>query len=742
MARKQSRAERLRQKQIHYAKMERQEKAALEVAEAAVERQRKAPAEIVSDSQQPRFSQTHEGAFFALSKWAEEIEAEWDSRPYNVNSTDRDQWLQTVWLRVPYWSSLVSQMCMINSNRHWEMIGGRNQVRKYSYILNNSDGGAGWARYVQRESLSFYNTDMQALTEVARSGDSYIDKNGVVYRAPMSDIYFLDSARCYLTGNVLQPLVYKPASGTMQKWNPWDYFRTTNLVSDVETMNGLAYCATSLAIEMIRLLYAVTKYDQEKLYARVPKGFLLFKNFSEADVKNTLTSGSLELDALGRRYFSQAYIIGGDDSSDIVQVPISSWPDSFERTDFVNEAMYTFGMILGVSARDLLWPVSMGSLGSGHETETQHKSSTSRGLFSFARSHQEMLQRELPETLTFEYDETDSEGELIEQQVNAAKIANVVSLYTASDGARSLMSFDEARQQLVDFGIIPAEWTIANEDVQVTDVEDESLEEETPEDALMENLRVRRAIETFPEQPIIRMRWERGRLKERILWTHRERRFQIVMSGLKQRTIAQVTSEYADRLRNLIQSAWNLLDYSGLSYAQAAPGLIENARTQHKRMVRTLGPEAYAEGAREGGLPPDELDDEDRRAIKDWVGTQLPHVNDFVKAAIEAGKPEGNREEILQRIDLWVGAMTSLGQSGILAANKNQMLTFDGQDGHENCKTCRKLKGQRHRARWWRKNGLEPTIQNSANFECGIFNCRHGLKNDAGEWIITPNNGG
>jgi len=58
------------------------------------------------------------------------------------------------------------------------------------------------------------------------------------------------------------------------------------------------------------------------------------------------------------------------------------------------------------------------------------------------------------------------------------------------------------------------------------------------------------------------------------------------------------------------------------------------------------------------------------------------------------------------------------------AANYD-MLFLDGDDGLDTCSTCQRLKGQKHRAKWWVSRGYVPGPAN--NYECHGFRCRHAL---------------
>jgi len=87
------------------------------------------------------------------------------------------------------------------------------------------------------------------------------------------------------------------------------------------------------------------------------------------------------------------------------------------------------------------------------------------------------------------------------------------------------------------------------------------------------------------------------------------------------------------------------------------------------------------------------------------------------------------------RADGYAATLDSIYNEAKTRGAGNMMLTFGGQDGHSPgfpCRTCRKLKGQRHRASWWTKRGYIPYPGNE-NFDCGAWQCRHFLFTDDGK---------
>lgn len=161
----------------------------------------------------------------------------------------------------------------------------------------------------------------------------------------------------------------------------------------------------------------------------------------------------------------------------------------------------------------------------------------------------------------------------------------------------------------------------------------------------------------------------------------------------------------------------------------------------HKALIKRDAHEAYTEGMREGGVrdPEAEMEDEDDSAIDDWIEDQVQYTSDFAKDVAEVSKLKSDekttqRDIMLARVDDWVASLKFIGQKGYLSAKGNLPLTFDGDDGKENCATCSKYKGQRHRKSWWEKRGL--LDRPNGNYDCGRFNCQHSFRDDDDNVVI------
>lgn len=163
-------------------------------------------------------------------------------------------------------------------------------------------------------------------------------------------------------------------------------------------------------------------------------------------------------------------------------------------------------------------------------------------------------------------------------------------------------------------------------------------------------------------------------------------------------------------------------------------GDIRSASSNMRALIRGMAAQAYAEGVREGGIQDAEaqMDDTDTAAIADWVAGQLPFVTDFLHAVVD----QGNTGDILSRIELWVGALGSLGHQAVMNAQANMMVTWIYGDTTEHCPVCQKLNGQRHRLKWFRDKGYIPREPASETLSCGGWNCDCSLVDDDGKQVI------
>lgn len=443
-----------------------------------------------SFSHQPRFGAAidKDRFFSSFYHWIKKTECDMPS--YSADSRARDKWLSEAWMKEPHIAGVVGSVVAIDRNRDWSLTGGRNVVNRYTSILRDSEEGEGWRYFCGRASLSFYTSDIGSITEIGREGPD----------GPLRALYNVDPTLCKLTGDREFPLTYRPQDKEL-KWRAMDFFRTAPLPTVRESYNGLGYCAISRVWAYGQMLIAVYEHDMEQLGAKAPKGLLLLQNIGEQQWIDAMKARSVELSKAERDYYGGIAVLAqeGVDQIDAKLVALSQLPAGFNIE--VTTKLLMLGIALGFEYDPIeFWPVETGALGRSRESELQHTKATGKGGIEFVRTFQDRLQGELPPTIFFEFEHRDIAGEMAEAQVQQAWATVFATYYDKGVGT---LDKEEARQLMVRRGIIPAEWTTAEEQAQ----SDSSGEQRS-----WHNLEaVWRSIFTRPQDSIVRYNYKTNR---------------------------------------------------------------------------------------------------------------------------------------------------------------------------------------------------------------------------------------
>lgn len=145
-----------------------------------------------------------------------------------------------------------------------------------------------------------------------------------------------------------------------------------------------------------------------------------------------------------------------------------------------------------------------------------------------------------------------------------------------------------------------------------------------------------------------------------------------------------------------------------------------------RALVKQAIEDAYFEGMAEAGIPADELTEDDALSVIELNAKQQDFILSFTSDMRSARGDKDAEQAILDRVELWAQSVNAAGQAAINSAKENEMVEFGGDDGEESCETCSRLKGQRHRRKWFVSKGLVPEIGNE-NFICKGFRCQHTL---------------
>lgn len=137
-----------------------------------------------------------------------------------------------------------------------------------------------------------------------------------------------------------------------------------------------------------------------------------------------------------------------------------------------------------------------------------------------------------------------------------------------------------------------------------------------------------------------------------------------------------------------------------------------------------------------GGEPPPDAD------ALTWFNARVDEEFSHIESLFVQAKELRKEEEfdffswVTERADGYSRTLKEIYNTAKLMAMKDQMVTFDGDDGAESCPDCQKLKGKRHKISWFVNRNYVPPF--GSGLECHPGRrCQHGLMNDKGEWITV-----
>lgn len=452
-------------------------------------------------SKQPRFQPDADPDQFYASviEWWERSELQ--EVAYSADTRKRDKWLSEIWMKEPHLAGVLNGATLIDANRGWTLTGGRNQVNRYLDVLHSLEDGKGYNYFQRRMALAFRTCDIGAIAEIGRDG-----KNG-----PMRTLWTVDPTQCRKTGSLPMSLKYKPVKGKEQSWRDADYMNMVSMPSIREDMKGVGFCGVSRAIELTKIAIGLTKYDQEKLRAAAPEGLLLLRGITQDQWDKAMQDRAAKMTQKEREYFGSIFVFASVYEIAAQMLTLAQLPESFNRQVFTEMLMYSYALVFGYSP-DEFWPVNFGALGRGEESGIQHRKATAKGGADYVKGFQENFQKELPDTLLFEFDERDVTGETEDALLRQEQVKWIKELYMGSNTQPGIITQDQAQILAAELGIISSEWTEYEEDVTADEEQPQADDKNSPEAEIRQyklrqltNLEsVQRAAWNYPTEPIVR----------------------------------------------------------------------------------------------------------------------------------------------------------------------------------------------------------------------------------------------
>lgn len=409
-------------------------------------------------------------------------------------------------------AGVIRSITQIDAHRKWTLTGGRNQVNRYRAVMHEANYGQGFRQLLERASLAYHTSDLGAIIELGRDG----------LGGPVRGLYNADSTRFRRTGNHEYPLEYFPNGGKGEPWHFTDFVLLVNQPQNLEELHGLGYSTVSRCIEVASTMIQVDRYDKESLGSRAPEGILFLNNVDESQWNSAMSGRERKLDGMERENYGGVAVIAssGTEQPSGTLLPLSQLPDRFDRQEFEDSLMSAYALACGYDVREF-WPVSTGAFGSSVESETQHEKSTAKGRLSFALAFQEAMLSVFPDTLVFEFDMDDREGERIEAEVKNLVTNRVVTLF-----GNNLIDKEKALALLAMDEVIPEQW-VSGDDTELNSTEGlkarnisrtvKQLREKALDNPLTREA-ISRSVDSKDNEIVMYVSPEAGRPYEVVLW--------------------------------------------------------------------------------------------------------------------------------------------------------------------------------------------------------------------------------
>jgi len=488
------------------ARLER-ELARLSSANAPIQRE-----ESEIESKQPRFNQPV-SIWNSIFRWVmTAIDTEPDpGRGFRA----RDEWMRIFIQKEPFLQGIVNSVVDIDKNRGWTIEGGRNQVAKYTEMLHGADEGAGWRKFIEWQAQSYYTARMGFVTELGREGED----------GPLRAIWSVDPARCLLTGIPDKPFRYYPLLGGEQEWPASSFCRVASLVSTDETKLGYGFPAAERCLSLAKIMIGVLSQFKQQVLSEAPEGLLTGKNIGQDQWDTALEHYGEALQSYSDKFARLMTLMSdGPDAPEVALTYFRKLPEGFDLTKWTETLIAGYALCFGYDPREF-WPVSGGPLGTARETDIQHRKASSKGDLDFSLAFQEQLQKVLPESLSFEFQNRDVDGEKADADLRTSKAQVFTALNQIAVGGQPILTKVQLLEMMAEDGLIPDDYTIFEEPAKSTDtgeelkkeLADENMDAREPSpdvQTIVDKPAIQAAMRRFPDEPIYRYDSRKNRMRK------------------------------------------------------------------------------------------------------------------------------------------------------------------------------------------------------------------------------------
>ena len=571
----------------------------------------------------------------------------------------------------------------------YEISGGRNKTFQWQDLFFESDFGEGYDFMMYKFLTDYVTLNRGGFLELVSYGDpSTPIKEG----AKILGVNHLDALRIQFTGNREWPYLYLSEwSGGLHKMHYTRVVRLAESPSPDTILYGMGKSALYDAITVANSQILLGKHQNELLSDLPPSGVVIFNNVKAEEVKTAMDQFDYSRVRDGQQVYRAPLSLSSKDPSQpatVTFVPMSTVPENFDYQKYMEVHVNLLALTLQLDPQDI-WPLTANRIGSGMQSNILEAKTSSKGSgYMLTRLERAFNTHILPRDLELKFKAPNAYEDV--QAATSAKLWNDTlntATYLNTDEKRGIAAqqipavADEIMDESGQIRLYDADPKEPMQIIQASDVIQTGTQGSNTIDASSNTPLAPASDATTP--PITK-------------------------------SIDDTDAAFVDEIKAVMQD--------GIDKTITKAG----AAARIRGAIIRYGKLAYLDGLKDGCVDTDELDEDDTRIIADLNVADSQYVSNLVDEMYSDTGMKGTPES---RAPLWKSTLDQFYYAAIKQADKNGMYEFTGDDGKENCATCAKLKGQKHRMNWWVSKELRPGIDHD-NFECGTWpdHCQHYLE--------------
>lgn len=589
----------------------------------------------------------------------------------------------------------------------YEISGGRNLTMQWQDIFFETDFGEGYDFMLSKFLTDYLTLNRGGFIELVTKGDP---STPIQEGARILGLNHLDALRIIFTGNLEWPYLYQSEwTGQLHKMHTSRVLHLSHHPSPNTSMFGMGksclFDALSTAYGQIRM----GRHKNELLSDLPPPGIVLFNNVKADEVETAMRQFDYERIRDGENIYRaplQLSSLNPAQPASVTFVPLSTVPEGYDPKAFMETDVNLMALVLQLDPQDI-WPLQSAALGSGQQSYILNQKSRAKGPYYMTTRLERMWnQRALPVSLKFINKAPNAEAD--------REVAESAASWVDTANKATFMTPDEKRQLVANQ--VPAFEDVLTDELGQLRLYD--VDPKTPEQIIAAG----DIVET--DTPLD--------LPE--------------TTGNSETTDTMTDADLEDTPADEEQVAKDI-DATGAAFISDVQAAIEDGidrvttkagmASRVRGAIVRYGKKAFQDGLEDGGVDKDALDEDDLRTIADDNVADSVYVSNLANEVYSEAGLVGTAQE---RAALWISSLNRFYYHGIDSADKNGMYKFVGDDGVENCRTCKALKGQVHRMKDWMRKQLVPGLDHD-NFECGTWepNCAHYLEKTTdkaqGNWV-------